>query len=353
MTAPRPVTTPLRRDQYLEALTAAAPLLPKAMQRAVPVALAIGWTANGSGENALRSASQVARVLSCSEATVRRAIAALLASGWLTQVTQGGRRGNRVTASRYQLSQPVTLDDRLETTPNLSRLTLQPVTQVSASSLKRRGEEPPLGSASREVPPDTEAAATEPTDALEVAGFWDLVTVDDVLSWLAEHEDVWRSVPRIDDEVVGLLLANGAHYDIGERGVPDTGHAILDEALHVAALCGRLMQLRELPGAGFGDVSRWTLDECREAVEELAKRLGDRGLAWSALHWWIETGKRQGGGPMLAHRHLRDNPVSRTADCAAIYELDARLRRRPPTATEPAADPPSDAAPPLTPRPPW
>jgi DNA-binding transcriptional ArsR family regulator len=202
---------PVRRDRYIQALSA-ADRSPEVL-RATGVAVALAMTARSDGTRASLSGPQLAQLFAGggTDTTVRRHLRALREAGWLVQTEQGGRRGNKVFASIYSLSQPSTQVDARDEVPNRPRATLQPSTQVDASS-PQRGPRPHLGAGSLKgaphpvrVPVLFEEAMNHMAD--EGHG------VADVNTWLLSQRVDPSNVMKLVDAVPGLrqrLQDNGA-----------------------------------------------------------------------------------------------------------------------------------------------
>jgi DNA-binding transcriptional ArsR family regulator len=199
---------PVRRDGFVHALIA-ADRSPEVL-RATGVALALAATARTDGTRASLSGAQLAQLFAGggTDTTVRRHLKVLREAGWIEQTEQGGRRGNKVYASIYSLSQPSTQVDARDEVPNRPRLTLQPSTQVDASS-PQRGPRPHLGAGSLEVAPHpvrVPVAMGEVIERMANEGH----SADSIRTWLVGVQGIDPSkVDAVIDSVPGLrhLLA--------------------------------------------------------------------------------------------------------------------------------------------------
>lgn len=201
MTSVRPV----RKDAFLKALLA-ADRSPEVI-RATGVAVALALTARSDGTRACLSGQQLAVLFAGggADTTARRHLKVLRDAGWIVQTLQGGRRGNKVYASLYDLSQPSTQMDGWDTVPNRPRLTLQPSTQVDAPSPKR-GPRPHLGVGSPEVAPHP----ARPDDAFLATEVHRLKTGEcgPITDSLLERWRKWATDLGVEPDHVEELLAD-------------------------------------------------------------------------------------------------------------------------------------------------
>jgi DNA-binding transcriptional ArsR family regulator len=281
------VSTRLRKDRYLLALVQAAPLMTPEVQRAVPVALALALSANSDGANGCLSGVQLARLLSygVSDRTAGRHLRALREAGWLMQTERGGRRGNKAFASKYALSEPVPtghLDGRLESGPNRPRLTLQPATQVAASS--------PRGLAAEQVRSDTTPSG------LTAYGGRPSLSLDEAAAMFGQVEDnegvnegVFSELVRMvgPDAAARAAVKAGWFCKPHEDGWPATGDTAVDEAFFYSAVLADAQRAADEADEGTTvDLNQWAFLACRDAARAAAKQLAGESpwRGWAAVY---------------------------------------------------------------------
>jgi hypothetical protein len=179
-------------------------------------ALAIGSTATAAGTRAMMSARELARTMGRSERSAVTYLSALRRLEWITQTEQGGRRGNKVTASIYDLTQPATQTACWEQAPtrNGSGSNTQP--ELRSLSIKERDGDVrrSLGLAD-EVPSPTVEDMDKWAEALD-----DNTDREHVIAWALAYSYL-TSITKAAARLAEFLPASVRIEDTGWPGEPN------------------------------------------------------------------------------------------------------------------------------------